>query len=60
MLVESKEVVYCLRKLVAEEGKIIVSKQLDEDGKPAIEAKVVYLTGNDSPDNYEEIEIEAE
>jgi len=49
-----------LRKLVAGEGKVIVSKetQKDEDGNniPITSAKEIYLGKVDSPDNYIEVE----
>ena len=54
MKLEEKQVT--LRKLVASDGKIIVSKTLDEDGKPSITAKELYLGNGDSENNYEEID----
>ena len=49
-----------LKKLVASEGKVIVSKQkeYDEEGNeiPRQQSKIVYLAINDSEDNYEEID----
>lgn len=57
---ELKETNVKLRKLTADEGKIIVSKetQKDEEGKeiPVIQAKEVYLGKGDNLDNYLEIE----
>ena len=51
-----------LRKLTADEGKIIVSKetQKDEDGNdiPVVQAKEIYLGKEDSQDNYMEVEEE--
>jgi len=51
-----------LRKLTADEGKIIVSKEIvkDEDGKdiPVVQAKEIYLGKEDSEDNYIEVEEE--
>lgn len=53
-----------LRKLVAEDGKIIVSKAtiIDENGIeiPSIKSKEIYLGSEDKEDNYLEIEIEEE
>jgi hypothetical protein len=54
-----------LRKLIAEEGKILVSKSThyDEETKqeiPDIKSKIVYLGKNDTEDNYVEIEEFAE
>lgn len=54
MQLEEKQVT--LRKLTAGEGKIIVSKLLNEDGEPRIRAKEIYLANNDSEDNFMEIE----
>jgi len=49
-----------LRRLVAEEGKIIISKetQLNGNGEevPIVESKEIYLAKNDSEDNYIEID----
>lgn len=49
-----------LRKLTAEEGKIIVSKEMqkDEDGNdvPVVKSKEIYLGKEDSEDNYIEVE----
>lgn len=50
---EEKEVL--LRKLVASEGKVIVSKLKDEEGNAIVKGKEVYLAMGDSEDNYEEI-----
>ena len=51
-----------IRKLTAEEGKIIISKetQIDAEGKetPVIKAKEIYLGKEDSTENYMEIEEE--
>lgn len=54
MELQEKQVM--LRKLVASEGKIIVSKTLDEDGLPVVKAKELYLAGGDSEDNYLEVD----
>lgn len=57
---ELKETNVKLRKLTADKGKIIVSKETkkDEEGKeiPVIQAKEIYLGKEDSLDNYLEIE----
>lgn len=53
---ELQEKQVTLRKLVASEGKIIVSKSLDEEGNPVVKAKEIYLANGDSEDNYEEID----
>ena len=49
-----------LRKLTADEGKIIISKetQKDENGieVPIVQAKEIYLGKEDSEDNYIEVE----
>lgn len=53
-----------LRKLTADEGKIIISKetQTDEEGieTPVIKAKEIYLGKEDSEENYIEIEESGE
>jgi ABC-type multidrug transport system ATPase subunit len=41
MILEENKVI--LRKLVASEGKIIVSKTLDEEGNPTVKSKIIYL-----------------
>lgn len=51
-----------LRKLVASEGKIIVSNSThidEETGEevPDVQGKVIYLGKNDSEENYEEIDF---
>jgi len=57
---ELKETNVLLRKLTADVGKVIISKetQKDEKGKeiPVIQAKEIYLGKEDSQDNYIEIE----
>lgn len=53
---ELQETQVTLRKLVASEGKIIVSKTVDEEGNPVVKAKELYLAVGDSEDNYEEID----
>lgn len=47
-----------LRKLTAGEGKIIVSKSLNEEEKPVVKAKEIYLAVGDTADNYYEIDDE--
>ena len=54
MKLEEKQVV--LRKLVASEGKVIVSKTLDEDGNPTVKTKELYLTNGASENDFEEID----
>ena len=54
MKIEEKQVT--LRNLVASEGKILVSKSLDEDGKPTVRAKEVYLAVGAKEDDFEEID----
>ena len=54
MKIEEKQVT--LRKLVASEGKILVSKSLDEDGKPTVRAKEAYLAVGAKEDDFEEID----
>lgn len=56
MQVQTQEVT--LRKLIASEGKIIVSKSKDEDGKPVISAKEVYLAQGATENDFEEINEE--
>lgn len=53
---ELQEKQVTLRKLIASEGKVIVSKSVDEEGKPVVTAKELYLANGDSEENYEEIE----
>lgn len=54
MKLEEKQVT--LRKLVASEGKIIVSKTLDEEGQPTVKAKEIYLAVGASEDDFEEVD----
>lgn len=54
MKLEEKQVT--LRKLVASEGKVIVSKTLDEEGNPTIKTKEVYLAVGANEDDFEEID----
>lgn len=54
MKIEEKQIT--LRKLVASEGKILVSKSLDEDGKPTVRTKEVYLAVGAKEDDFEEID----
>lgn len=58
MKIEEKQVV--LRKLVASEGKVIVSKTLDEDGNPTVKTKEIYLPNGTSENDFEEIDETAE
>ncbi len=54
MEIQTQEVI--LRKLIASEGKIIVSKTKDEDGNPSISAKEVDLATGASEDDFEEVD----
>ena len=60
MKVELQEKNVKLRRLTADEGKVIVSKETekDENGNdiPVIKAKEIYLGKEDSEENYVEIE----
>lgn len=47
-----------LRQLIAEEGKIIISKQLNEYGNPVVVSKHIYLGKEASEDDYLEINEE--
>ncbi|MCI8410882.1 MAG: hypothetical protein HFJ40_00195 [Clostridia bacterium] len=51
-----------IRKLTADENKIIISKetQKDENGNdvPVVKAKEIYLAKEDSEENYVEVEEE--
>lgn len=52
-----KEVV--LRKLEAEKGKVIISKDLNEFGNPNVIAKEIYLAdGSDENEYYEINEVD--
>ena len=52
---ELQEKQVTLRKLVASEGKILVSKTLDEEGNPTVKAKEIYLAVGASENDFEEI-----
>lgn len=54
MALEEKQVT--LRKLVASEGKVIVSKELDEEGNPTVKSKEVCLAENSNEEDFEEID----
>ena len=54
MKLEEKQIT--LRKLVASEGKIIVSKTLDEERQPTVKAKEIYLAVGASEDDFEEVD----
>lgn len=54
MRIEEKQVI--LRKLVASEGKILVSKTVDEEGNPTVKAKEIYLAEGASENDFLEIE----
>ena len=54
MQLQEKQVI--LRKLVASEGKILVSKTLDEEGNPTVKSKEIYLADGASENDFEEID----
>ena len=54
MKLEEKQVT--LRKLVASEGKVIISKQLDYEGNPTVISKEVYLAEGASENDFEEVD----
>ena len=54
MQIQEKQVI--LRKLVASEGKILVSKTLDEEGNPTVRSKEIYLADGASENDFEEID----
>jgi hypothetical protein len=54
MQIQEKQVI--LRKLVASDGKILVSKTLDEEGNPTVRTKEIYLANGASEDDFEEID----
>lgn len=54
MQIQEKQVT--LRKLVASEGKILVSKTLDEEGNPTVRSKEIYLADGASENDFEEID----
>ena len=54
MQIQEKQVI--LRKLVASEGKILVSKTLDEEGNPTVKSKEIYLANGASENDFEEID----
>lgn len=54
MKIEEKQVT--LRKLVASEGKILVSKTLDEEGEPTVKSKEIYLAVGANANDFEEVD----
>lgn len=54
MIIEEKQVI--LKKMIASEGKILISKSLDEEGNPVVKSKEIYLGNGVSEDDFEEIE----
>ena len=54
MILEEKQVI--LRKLIAAEGKVIVSKTLDEEGNPTVRSYEVILARGADPSDFEEID----
>lgn len=54
MQIEEKQVT--LRKLVASEGKILISKTVDEEGNPTVKSKEIYLANGASANDFEEID----
>lgn len=53
MNIEEKQVI--LRKLIASDGKILISKTLDEEGNPVVKSKEIYLADGASENDFEEI-----
>jgi len=45
-----------LRKITAAEGKIIISKSVDDNGNPVIKSKEIYLPENANIEDFEEID----
>lgn len=58
MQIQEQEVV--LRKLIAGEGKVIISKSVDEEGNPVIKAKEIYIPENANIDDFEEVDEAAD
>ena len=54
MKLEEKQVT--LRKIIASQGKVIISKQINEEGKPNLVSKEVYLGEGTSEDEFEEVD----
>lgn len=54
MQIQEKQVI--LRKLVASEGKILVSKTLDEEGNPTVRSKEIYLADGATENDFDEID----
>lgn len=54
MQIQEKQVI--LRKLVASDGKILVSKTLDEEGSPTVRSKEIYLADGATENDFEEID----
>lgn len=54
MQIQEKQVI--LRKLVASEGKILISKTLDKEGNPTVKSKEIYLADGASENDFEEID----
>lgn len=54
MKIEEKQVI--LRKLVASNGKILISKTLNEEGMPTVRSTEVYLAEGASEDDFDEID----
>ena len=53
---KTEKIVVTLTKLVASEGKVMVSKTLDEEGNPTVRAKEVYLAVGASENDFEEVD----
>ena len=53
MNIEEKQVI--LRKLIASDGKILISKTLDEEGNPVVKSKEIYLADGANENDFEEI-----
>lgn len=54
MTLEEKQIT--LRKLVAGEGKVLVSKTLDEEGNPTVIAKEIYLAAGAKEEDFIEVD----
>ena len=54
MTLEEKQVI--LRKLIASEGKIIVSKEINEEGIPTVIIKELYLGKDVNENDFQEVD----
>lgn len=53
---EIKEEQVTLRKMIAGKGKVIISKEVNEENIPVLISKEIYLGKNASPDEFEEVD----